>query len=66
MQNYVLCFDMSLTMLIPVSNYAGGAGPLSEYERRIASGELADGDDFQVQSLISIKGALANWNFWML
>lgn len=30
---------------------AGKAGPLYEYERRIGSGELADGDSFQVYTL---------------
>ncbi|XP_078438780.1 AFG1-like ATPase family protein [Wolffia australiana] len=29
----------------------GGAGPLLEYERRIASGDLRDGDDCQVETL---------------
>lgn len=30
------------------SFYAGKEGPLPEYERRIASGELLDGDKCQV------------------
>ncbi|KAJ8497291.1 hypothetical protein OPV22_007843 [Ensete ventricosum] len=38
-----------------VSNYAGGAGPLSEYERRIALGELVDGDDFQVDTIQELQ-----------
>ncbi|URE37766.1 AFG1-like ATPase [Musa troglodytarum] len=38
-----------------VSTYAGGAGPLSEYERRIASGELVDGDDFQVDTIQELQ-----------
>ncbi|RRT72999.1 hypothetical protein B296_00014624 [Ensete ventricosum] len=42
-------------MVIPVSNYAGGAGPLSEYERRIALGELVDGDDFQVDTIQELQ-----------
>ncbi|CAA6662258.1 unnamed protein product [Spirodela intermedia] len=39
----------------PAANYrdgdGGDAGPLLEYERRIASGELKDGDDCQVETL---------------
>ncbi|CAL9071140.1 unnamed protein product [Musa textilis] len=38
-----------------VSTYAGGAGPLSEYERRIALGELVDGDDFQVDTIQELQ-----------
>ncbi|XP_020269825.1 lactation elevated protein 1-like [Asparagus officinalis] len=33
------------------AGYDGKAGPLHEYERRISSGELVDGDSFQVGTL---------------
>ncbi|XP_058113952.1 uncharacterized protein LOC131256885 isoform X2 [Magnolia sinica] len=33
----------------------GGGGPLAEYERRIAAGELADGDSFQVDILRALQ-----------
>ncbi|WOL13498.1 lactation elevated protein 1-like [Canna indica] len=38
-----------------VSPNAGGAGPLLEYERRIASGELVDGDNFQVGTIQALQ-----------
>jgi len=43
-----LIIDMLMLVLIPAAVDAGKAGPLYEYERRISSGELVDGDSFQV------------------
>jgi protein AFG1 len=35
----------------------GRGGPMAEYERRIASGELVDGDSFQVLLWSLTKGS---------
>ncbi|XP_068647699.1 uncharacterized protein [Aristolochia californica] len=56
---------LSRTLFTPAAKYPLGAlsstasgvkaGPLAEYERRIASGELVDGDSFQVYTLQELQ-----------
>ncbi|KAG6529779.1 hypothetical protein ZIOFF_011993 [Zingiber officinale] len=54
--------SMMLSKLMSTTAYdsgvipdTGGAGPLLEYERRIASGELVDGDSFQVDTVLALQ-----------
>jgi hypothetical protein len=59
----LICFLILFVLKFVVSvTETSGSGPLVEYERRIANGELVDGDSCQVECLHFII-ELMKWIF---